>query len=216
MINKLDGILALIFFFFAAFYIGFIHKLPWTGDFIIKAIPIWALAVTAWKFIPGSTGKILAAGFMLSSGGDISLSFEGENMFIMGLGFFLVAHITYIIAFSRKIKFLKTRLPFMIAIVFFAGVMAFILAPKLGEMAIPVFAYITVIATMSVFSALRPDASFFLMIGALVFMLSDSTIAVNKFLFPIPGAKYYIMITYYAGQYMICRSFIQPSAPATT
>jgi uncharacterized membrane protein YhhN len=39
-------------------------------------------------------------------------------------------------------------------------------------------------------------------------MLSDSVIALDKFLQPIPGAKYIIMVTYYGGQFLICRAFM--------
>jgi uncharacterized membrane protein YhhN len=211
MMQKREGYLTLLFLFFAGFYLAFIHALPYTGDFVIKAIPALTLAYMAFTMIPGATGKILGVGFILSAGGDIALSFPGDQQFMMGLGLFLLAHLTYIVVFllKRRTRY-TTRIPLMAAILFFAGAMAVVLAPHLGPLQIPVFVYISVIAVMGVTSALREGVSPVLMLGAMTFMLSDSLIAVNKFLLPVPGSKYAIMVTYYLGQYLICRAFLIP------
>ena len=42
--------------------------------------------------------------------------------------------------------------------------------------------------------------------GALVFVVSDSILAANKFVAPLPMAKYLIMVTYYSGQGLIALS----------
>lgn len=209
--QKREGYLTLLFLFFAGFFLAFIHLLPYTGDFVIKAIPALTLAYMAFSMIPGTTGKVLGAGFVLSAGGDIALSFPGDNQFMMGLGLFLLAHVTYIVAFllKRRSNF-GTRIPLMAAILLFAGTMAVVLAPNLGPLQIPVFVYISVIAIMGITAAMREGVSPILMLGAMTFMLSDSMIAVNKFLIEVPGAKYWIMITYYLGQYLICRAFLIP------
>jgi uncharacterized membrane protein YhhN len=46
------------------------------------------------------------------------------------------------------------------------------------------------------------------MSGALIFMLSDSMIAINKFLDPLPFASMMIMITYILAQYFIVSGLI--------
>lgn len=192
-------------------YLALIHRLPFKGDFIIKAIPVISLAIAAWIYIPGLPGKLLFAGLLLSAGGDISLSFEGEKFFLMGLGFFLVAHIVYIVTFAQDMTYSPGKLPILIALSVFAIGMAVVLYPKLGEMRIPVFVYISVILAMGITAALwqGPNPNL-LLIGAIVFMLSDSMIAVDRFLVEISWSKYFIMATYYGAQIMIWASFFKP------
>lgn len=193
----------------AILYIALIHKLPFTGDFAIKAFPILLLAVASWLFIPGLEGKLLAVGFVLSSGGDVSLSFEGDKFFILGLGCFLLAHIVYIVTFAQNYAFSPGQLPILIAFAVFAIGMAIVLYPKLGDMRLPVFIYISVILGMGLFATMwKGPAPTLLLIGALIFMLSDSMIAIDRFLKPLSWSKYFIMTTYYAGQFLIFTAFL--------
>lgn len=70
--------------------------------------------------------------------------------------------------------------------------------------------YAFVITTMAhrAFLLCKHERKAFL--GALIFILSDSIIAVNKFYTPIPGAHFMIMLTYYLGQYGIASSAAKP------
>jgi alkenylglycerophosphocholine hydrolase len=189
-------------------YLGMMEFLPYPGSFLIKAFPIWCLAILAWREVPGLTGKLLTLGMLLSSVGDIALTMRTELAFMVGLGFFLFAHTTYIIAFSRKVRYVHRRLPYFSLVVAFGVGMAILLAPHLGAMGVPVFAYLTVITTMVVFAGLRADVSPLLMVAAVVFMSSDAMIAIGKFLTPFPGAKYGIMVTYYIAQFLIVWAFL--------
>lgn len=79
-------------------------------------------------------------------------------------------------------------------------------------MKIPVMIYISVILSMGVLACLAPGRNPWMLIaGATLFMLSDSVIALDRFLRPIPGAQIIIMTTYYSGQLLICRSFMPDS-----
>jgi uncharacterized membrane protein YhhN len=206
-----DQILTIVFGVFGLAYLALIHKLPFDGDFVIKAVPVTCLAIMAWLFVPGTTGKLLFAGFVFCVGGDIALSFthRGEQFFLMGLGSFLIGHVLYVLAFTRDFEFSNSSLPLMLLWVAFAVTMAVILFPKLGEMRLPVLIYIAVILSMVVTATgWQGPYPLFLVAGAVLFMLSDSMIAVNKFLTPISWSKYFIMATYYGGQYLICRAFL--------
>ena len=44
------------------------------------------------------------------------------------------------------------------------------------------------------------------MVGALLFILSDTTLALNKFRAPVPQRDLIIMSTYYAAQFLIAWS----------
>lgn len=202
--------LNILFFLTAIAYCISIPWLPWTGDFVLKAIPALTLAALAFFNTDGSAKIWLVAGFILSAGGDIALSFAPTpqlDTFVIGLGCFLFGHLCYIFAFSRKVRYRKERLGIIIGIVALSGAMAVILAPKLGEMAIPVFVYMTVITVMGIYSTINAQARSILIAGAVLFILSDGMIAINKFVEPISWSKYFIMVTYFGGQYLIGRSF---------
>jgi uncharacterized membrane protein YhhN len=76
-----------------------------------------------------------------------------------------------------------------------------------------VLVYSTAIATMVVFAINRHgrvnDATFKLVVlGALLFMVSDSIIAINKFMQPFATAGIFIMVLYIAGQYFIAKGML--------
>ncbi len=165
--------------------------------------------------------KILAA-LVFSWGGDVFLMFP--DFFLPGLISFIIAHVFYILAFFENINSAKEKrpigntllfaLPFLIA----TGALFRILFTSLGEMMVPVAIYTFVITVMGISAALRfgtvSKESFRLVLsGAVIFMLSDSTIALNKFLFhgELPYARIVIMVTYLLAQYLIvqgCLNFI--------
>jgi alkenylglycerophosphocholine hydrolase len=205
-------VLLLSFWIVGAVYIGLIDWVPFPGSMLVKAFPIWCLAALAYKNVAGITGKLLTLGFLLSSVGDIALTWNAELAFMIGLGFFLLAHVTYIVVFSRKIKWDVRRIPFFLFAIGAGITMSILLGPHLGAMAVPVYIYLTVITIMVLFSGLRTEVSPLLMLGALTFMVSDAMIAVHKFLQPFPGAKHGIMITYYLAQFLIVWAFMRPLA----
>jgi len=89
-----------------------------------------------------------------------------------------------------------------------------VLFPVLGEMKMPVVVYsmtITGMALAALHRYQKTTAKSFWMVmgGALIFMLSDSMIAINKFLEPIPSANVLIMLTYIAAQYLIISGLIK-------
>jgi uncharacterized membrane protein YhhN len=81
--------------------------------------------------------------------------------------------------------------------------------PGLGDLRIPVLVYICVITCMGVMSLLAGFRSWIVPLGALLFMLSDSLIAVGKFKHPIRYDDYLIWCTYYVGQVCIAMGFLR-------
>lgn len=204
-------ILQAVFGICALGYIISIPRLPYTGDFMIKSIPAVTLCIMALVYLPGITGQTLALGFFFSAVGDTALSFEksegGEGWFIGGLGAFLIAHVCYMVAFFQHHVYQPGRLPVAIALILFAVVMAAVLWPRLGKLRLPVLVYIAVIMGMGIAASFNAAAGVWLIVGAVLFMLSDSLIAVNKFLREVPMAHLLIMITYYSGQWLILMSY---------
>ena len=89
-----------------------------------------------------------------------------------------------------------------------------VLYPRLGELRLPVVVYAGVLMFMvlnALFRFRRTNAQSFWMsfAGAVLFMLSDSILAINKFLEPVPNAGLLVMSTYLAGQFLIVRGLIR-------
>jgi len=80
-------------------------------------------------------------------------------------------------------------------------------------MKIPVLLYAILLTTMVLVSIFRDgkttSQSFWLVfIGALLFMISDSLIAINKFINPLPWSGVQIMLTYLTAQALIVHGLI--------
>ena len=77
------------------------------------------------------------------------------------------------------------------------------LSPHLGEMQIAVYLYMAVIMAMAAAALTGRNNHPLVALGALMFVLSDSLIAINRFVEPVPGARYWIMSLYYGAQYLL-------------
>ena len=209
-----------VFLIFSLMYLVAHTFGPFPGEELIKTVPCLILATIVVFRVPGWQGKVLAVALVLSAVGDYLLGIRNGNeqtLFVYGLGSFLLAHIAYIVVFARNLKKQPSRYALLGGIVIFGAVMCYFLIPKLGEMLIPVMVYMAVILTMGITAAFREMKTPLLMLGALLFIVSDSTIAVNKFLMDdnLPYAFFIIMITYYLAQYMIARAFVLEYASDT-
>jgi len=152
--------------------------------------------------------------------GDVLLMFKGANFFMYGLAAFLLGHIVYIkitASFLPKdltVKMITSAFPFVV----FFGVLMYLIYPNLNEMLIPVVVYGVTISTFGsvAFLNYRSEKSTengWLFIGAILFILSDSLIALNKFYEPNELYGVTIMITYILAQFLICKAMIVKSIP---
>lgn len=160
---------------------------------------------------------VLMAALFFSWGGDVFLMFESEHelFFIFGLLSFLIAHICYIILFTKdaKLPWLKRNIWAAIPFLLYGVGLMSLLWPYLNELKIPVLVYASSIMGMGLTALNRKgnvsNSSFWMVfIGALLFVLSDSMIAINKFYEPIAYAQIWIMITYALSQWMIVKGWI--------
>ena len=150
--------------------------------------------------------------------GDVLLMFEGANFFIFGLSAFLLAHVVYIKITSNflqrdlTVRMISSAFPF----VFFFGILMYLIYPNLGEMLIPVAVYGIVISTFGSIAFLnyreeKSTENLWLFIGAAIFILSDSLIALNKFYETNEIYGVSIMVTYILAQFLICKAMIVKS-----
>lgn len=191
-------------------------------NYISKPLLMTNLAIYYWKQIPQKSAFDYWVLFALigSLGGDVCLLFQTQRpfFFLLGLSSFLIAHFCYIKAFTH-IESLKNGLLSQSSWLFipFLGTlvsMLLFLWPDLdSSMQLPVTLYSSVIIMMNI-TALnlksRIPFSTFIWIfgGAILFVISDSIIAINKFkasdIF-IKNSGFWIMLTYITAQYCIVR-----------
>jgi uncharacterized membrane protein YhhN len=157
--------------------------------------------------------------------GDIFLLGSSPLFFMLGLGSFLTAHIFYIALFSKQIdrsstwnQRLITLLPFLIFVgLFLSYLNGYLNANEESQkMILPVTVYAIVIALMGFMSRLRKNVvdnlSYQLSFaGSLLFILSDSCIAINKFVLndTMPFATAIIMTTYCSAQLLITTGMLK-------
>lgn len=163
------------------------------------------------KNISGAAMYFMAA-LLFSLAGDVFLLFEEKNQlfFMGGLGSFLLAHLLYISAFwlLRKGQSIKTRWFWIIATGIYVSTLLYMLMPYLGELKIPVAVYAFVLCLMLIsavhaFSNPFAKPGVICVAGALLFVLSDTILAINKFYFGFAYSGIAIMVTYAAAQYFI-------------
>jgi uncharacterized membrane protein YhhN len=200
-----------VFFVFALLFVVLLPFYPhYPGGWVVKAIPALSLAILTWRFVRGIERRWLSLALLFSAAGDAVLGWNdlyGGAYFVIGLVLFLVAQILFIAAFATSFQLQRSRIPVAALLTVYSVVLAWLLWPHLGEMALPVFVYIVVITVRAIVAALRTMKGNALLLGALAFMFSDSLLAVNKFWTPVPAASYGI-ISYYVAQYMIAHAFL--------
>lgn len=154
------------------------------------------------------TFTILALVFSLI--GDVALLFDGINpiYFIVGLASFLLAHVMYVLVFLKQRDKKKKHLGFISLMLFYAAFLFYILKDGLGDLLIPVIVYMIVILSMSTSAFLREKqnniASYnWVLLGAILFMVSDSILALDKFYQSFQLSSLLIMSTYALAQYCI-------------
>jgi uncharacterized membrane protein YhhN len=199
-----------------------LHEL--TDNFLVFTIckPLIASSLIAYYFFGVARedrSPIFILALIACLAGDIFLL--SPDYFIPGLVSFLIGHVLYIFAYRQhqneddadSLRGLqRVRLAFPIIL---AGTgLVVILYPVLGDLRIPVIVYAAVITSMVLVALFRygrtTSQSFWLVFfGAVCFMISDSVLAINKFLDPISNAGLYIMATYMAAQFLIVQGIIK-------
>jgi uncharacterized membrane protein YhhN len=148
-------------------------------------------------------------GLLFSLAGDIFLMLPRDR-FIQGLASFFIAHIFYVAAFIYA-SGLNLSSFSMIPFALYGILMLRLLWPRLGKMRLPVLAYMTVILLMGWTATGRwiwtgRAGSFTAMAGALLFIASDSLLALDKFRGRFRSAQLLILATYFTAQWLIALS----------
>ncbi|XP_003461262.1 lysoplasmalogenase TMEM86A [Cavia porcellus] len=213
--------------FFKATCVYFVLWLPssspsWVSA-LIKCLPIFCL----WLFLLAHGLGFLQAhpsaarifvGLVFSAVGDAFLIWQDQGYFVHGMLMFAVTHMLYASAFGMRPLALRTGLVMGLL----SGLCYALLYPGLSG----AFIYLVgIYAALISFMGWRAMAGLRLVgaawrwtelaagSGALLFMISDLTIGLNKFCFPVPYSRALIMSTYYAAQMLIALSAVESREP---
>jgi len=162
-------------------------------EYVAKPATLLALLVYAGY---GHPSPWLVAALAFSLLGDVFLMLPAD-LFLAGLGAFLVAHLAYVGAFAGPV------VPRLVWLAVVVGVLAPVAARILRAvpdraLRAPVAVYSLAISLM-VASAVA-SASTVAITGAVLFLVSDMLIAWNRFVQPRPWAPLAIIVTYHLGQ----------------
>ena len=163
--------------------------------------------------------RYIMLALVFAMAGDTFLLFanevNGQNYFMLGLGSFLFTHLCYIFGFLKlqKSQPLLRRQPFWaIPFLIYLVALSYYLWPDIpDDLKVPVAVYSMTIVTMGVvvlnlYQQINKAAFYLLLSGALLFIFSDSIIAINKFKadeLNVLQPRLSIMLTYLIGQYLI-------------
>lgn len=193
---------------FSLLYIFLPDLIPPAGRWFFKIIPIALLLLLALTRTRSKVRILLCLGLVFSATGDVLLALDG--LFVQGLGAFLLAQVIYTVLFVIQGQWQIRRLPWAALIVIYAWFCTLYVVPQAGDMKVPVVAYMIAISLMAVAAGFRNDPQFlWVAAGALVFMVSDTLIAVSRFVTPFDYSGIAVMATYYVAQLLICVGIVR-------
>jgi uncharacterized membrane protein YhhN len=201
-----------------------IASAPWALDkpwLNVAFKPLATLCVIAWAALgrsdDGLVKRWIVIGLVFSLAGDVALLWPVQG-FLAGLVAFLLGHLSYLVALTRRVKFLASAPAFGVWAIVAASVLASLWAGVPGDMRVPVLVYVTALSAMaaqatSVWLARRgqPEAAKWriVAIGAALFVLSDAILATDKFVGGVPLPTLWNLSIYWLGQWFIARAAVR-------
>jgi uncharacterized membrane protein YhhN len=178
----------------------------------LATVLILALALSIDRGDGRGYTALIALGLACSLVGDICLMLP-QDRFIAGLLSFLLAHLAYIVAFSRAapVAWGGTALLTFAPLLVYGSAIFLPLRSRLGPLTVPVLGYMLVILLMAwraiEYARQYPaPGSLLAASGALLFLISDSALARNRFARPFRAAQALVLGTYFIAQWLIALS----------
>ncbi|WP_305815963.1 lysoplasmalogenase [Photobacterium leiognathi] len=172
--------------------------------YVSKPLTVILMVIAClWSGVPSFYYRAIIVGLCLSVLGDIYLMLP-QDRFIAGLISFFLAHVVYSVAFVSQWQGHVGW--WLLALCIAVGVVVFLLLlPYLGKLQIPVALYMGVIILMAYTAGQfwllsHSQAALLAMVGAVLFVLSDLTLAINRFKQEFTASTAIIMSTYFIAQ----------------
>ncbi len=179
----------------------------------LATIAIVAMALGARPIPSARYRGLIAAGLLCSLAGDVLLMLPAD-LFLAGLVAFLGAHLCYLTAFRQEGGG-SGPLGLLVLVLMVGAAVLWLLWPALGGLRLPVLLYVAAILTMCWMAlgrwwVTRSPGSALAAAGAVLFVMSDAMLALDRFRGPLPLAGLLVLGTYYPAQVLIASS-VDPS-----
>ena len=194
----------------------------WAPYAALKTLTTLLVIRHAWRRDGPAVGRRLPLlmGLLLSLLGDVALLWPQQG-FLPGLVAFLLAHLAYLFAFTRGVRFGAWPLAFVAYALLAAAVLSLLWAGVPATLRLPVLAYVLCLAAMAAQTASawhaqraqgKAEASEEASarrrlggaaLGGALFLASDALLATNRFHSPVPLATLWILASYWAAQWLI-------------
>ncbi|MCY9529004.1 lysoplasmalogenase [Paenibacillus alvei] len=183
-------------------------------NWIFKLLPMVLIIVLAVSSQPADKLKmykvLIVSGLIFSIAGDALLLNNGNEWFMFGLLSFLVGHLFYVAAMIRRWEFSLLTLVCVVPIGLYSWLIGWQLHNGImtnsdnSALWLSVAIYVSVISVMC-WTAIM-SRNWHATVGAILFAVSDSILAWNKFVSAVPASGIWIMLTYFAAQLFIAGS----------
>lgn len=177
---------------------------------LLKPLTTVLIAGIAWLAPESEYRLLILIGLGLSLIGDIALMFGSTAAFITGLSSFLLAHLLFMWAFLSGVE-PRTIPVWAWGFLVYGLVFSVVLLPRAGSLRIPVLVYGAILMAMAVTASIRwqglgGNTGALALIGASLFVISDSALGARKFLGRYRGAQGLILSTYWTAIGLIAAS----------
>ena len=176
--------------------------------YVAKPLATLLVLLLAWLGAGDPDYRVLViTGLVFSLAGDVFLMLP-KDRFVAGLVSFLVAHLAYVGAFTSD-GWRAT--PWIIALfAVYAAALLRVLQPRAGTLKVPVAVYAAVLTVMAWQAVERGAAGVpggaLAAAGAALFVLSDSALAIDRFVHDFRHSPTVVLGTYFAAQTLIALS----------
>ena len=181
--------------------------------YISKPLTTALILVPVLALIPDSEGAyipLIAGGLAFAILGDVLLMLP-EERFVLGIGSFAATHAFYLAAFISVAGIALVN-PSTIPLILFAFIMTrFLWSGLRKSLQVPILAYvilITVMTAQAIGAAVQQEGAGLAIAaaGAILFLASDSMLAIDRFRVPFKTAQALVLSTYWLGQWLIALS----------
>jgi len=217
---KKKGIIIFWLFLVADCFFIFLNQLSIANIFKALLVPVLIayLLLNARKGVHLVSKIYFITGLFFAWLGDLFLIKNNDTFFLIGMCSFLLTHIIYAISFYniRPISFSKSYQS-LIAALFMIGISIpfyLLLEGYLGAFKLPIIVYMIAISAMVIFATnilqsvtKRSLAVNFFIPGAILFVLSDAILAVNKFYLMESFLNVVVILSYGYAQALIAEGF---------
>lgn len=207
----MDFLIVIIIISAGIYILGDFFKKP-SLKYIFKpltTILIIVLALSQQVDVEETYKYLIVVALLFSLAGDVFLMLPSDK-FVQGLASFLIAHVFYILAFTSGFG-PYFEWSYLIPAIIYAVLFLWIILPKTGKMKLPVFVYSMVLLVFlwqatGRFFYLAGDTALYTLMGSVLFVVSDSVLAFDRFVKTYKFSQATILSTYWAAQVFLALS----------